>query len=325
MKCFFITIDTEEDQWSNYKKGGHSLKNIEQIPELQLLFDEFNIKPTYLISYPVATDRRSKEILLKIKNDNKAEIGAHCHPWNTPPFKEELSARNSMLFNLDAELQRDKLITLTETIKKEYNITPRSFRTGRWGYGPVIAKTLIELDYYVESSITPYMDWSKFYGPNYKSPPVNPYFFDELDILKENESGKLLEVPVTIGYSHKNFRPQHIIYEFFSKNKFSKKVLLGVASKLRLLRKIWLSPEISDARDMINLTNIYAKLGIGSINIMFHSNSLLPGLTPFVRDEHDKFFFIEQLRVLFQYLKLNNYQSKTLSEYYQEIKQNVGN
>ena len=61
-----ITIDTEEDNWGNFSPNGYSLENINKIPALQELFDEFNVKPTYLLTYPVATDKTAVSIFKKI-------------------------------------------------------------------------------------------------------------------------------------------------------------------------------------------------------------------------------------------------------------------
>ncbi len=61
-----ITIDTEEDEWGIYRQAGHTVENIKQIPRLQELFDAYCVKPTYLISYPVATDISSIQVLRKI-------------------------------------------------------------------------------------------------------------------------------------------------------------------------------------------------------------------------------------------------------------------
>ena len=54
-----VTIDAEEDNWGEYWLAQYSVQNIENIPELQEIFDRFNVKPTYLVNYPVASDPRA--------------------------------------------------------------------------------------------------------------------------------------------------------------------------------------------------------------------------------------------------------------------------
>jgi hypothetical protein len=160
-----ITIDTEEDNWGDYSPTGHALENIERIPDLQQLLNEFNVKPTYLITYPVATDERAISILKGILDEGKCEIGSHCHPWNTPPFEEVNNKKNSMLCNLPIDLQFNKISFLHQTIQNNFGITPISFRAGRWGFNQEVAKNLFRLGYQIDTSITPFVDWADFHGP----------------------------------------------------------------------------------------------------------------------------------------------------------------
>ncbi|MGH7411514.1 MAG: polysaccharide deacetylase family protein, partial [Candidatus Methylomirabilis sp.] len=129
-----VTIDTEEDNWGNFAASRSSLGNIERIPALQELFDHFAVTPTYLITYPVATDERAVSVLRAILQRGRCEIGAHCHPWNTPPLEEQASGPNSMLCNLPGDLQYAKMKSLHETIRRHFGVAPLSFRSGRFGY-----------------------------------------------------------------------------------------------------------------------------------------------------------------------------------------------
>jgi hypothetical protein len=108
-----ITIDVEEDNWSSYDSSP-VLSNIPKLLELQKLFDSYDVKPTYLVTYPVVSDRNSVSILRKILEDGGCEIGAHLHPWNTPPHEEEKTVENTMLYNLEKNLQYRKMESLHE-------------------------------------------------------------------------------------------------------------------------------------------------------------------------------------------------------------------
>lgn len=200
-----ITIDTEEDNWGAYSASGYSTDNIYRIPELQRIFDEFKVIPTYLITYPVATDKESINILRRIHDEGKCEIGMHCHPWSTPPFEEERNERNSMLCNLPSELQFKKMSTLHEAITKSFGFEPKSFRAGRWGYGETVGAVLSDLNYEVETSITPFTDWAEYYGPDFSSMFPEPYKFTVNGAASRLTTRELLEVPATIGYLQKNF------------------------------------------------------------------------------------------------------------------------
>jgi len=113
----FITIDTEEDSWDNYWSSSPSLDNVTRIPIIQSLFNRYGAVPTYLVSYPVVENNLASRILLELCDRGLCEIGAHCHPWNTPPYVEEKKTINTMLSNLPYEIVREKIETLHEAVK----------------------------------------------------------------------------------------------------------------------------------------------------------------------------------------------------------------
>src|SRR5476651_685621 len=128
---FFITIDTEEDDWGAYRSSGFSVENIGQIPRLQDLFNRYGAIPTYLVTYPVVTDDAARGMFLNFLAMNRCEIGAHCHPWNTPPFEEEINVRHSMLCNLPYATVQKKIAALQSEIAQSLDVVPKSFRAGR--------------------------------------------------------------------------------------------------------------------------------------------------------------------------------------------------
>ena len=141
-----VTIDTEEDNWLPFSKSGYTTENIRQVPGLQRLFADVGIRPTYLTTYQVATNPESAAILREVAEQRTGEIGAHCHPWNQPPFEETASMKNSMLCNLPGELQIRKIETLHDTIQERIGVTPTAFRSGRWGYSAAVARALVKLN-----------------------------------------------------------------------------------------------------------------------------------------------------------------------------------
>ena len=98
----------------------------------------------------------------------------HCHPWNTPPFDEVTNEKNSMIGNLPSELQYKKLSYLHETIRNNLGVESTSFRSGRWGYSHTVAKHIQSLGYIVDSSITPYISWKNYYGPDFSDTSPTP-------------------------------------------------------------------------------------------------------------------------------------------------------
>ncbi len=294
-----VTIDTEEDQWGPHD-GETSVINLSSIPRLQSLFDSYGVMPTYLVSYPVASDNGSSAILRGILNSGRCEIGTHLHPWNTPPVREEATSRNSMLGNLPYELQYEKVVSITEFLTSRFGARPTSFRTGRWGLGKETIKALISCGYLVDSSVTPFISWEAYDGPSFVSAPFEPYFIDSAGkILVESKNDAILEIPATVGYSRWPFKRLRLA-EGILERMPSCLHAAGLASRLNIVRKIWLEPEMETSRNMDLLSRVLLGRGVGVLNMFFHSNSLVPGFTPFINSEADLDEFYRRLSTFFR-------------------------
>jgi hypothetical protein len=309
-----VTIDTEEDNWGCFTPEGHTVENIERIPELQNLFDRFQVNPTYLIDYPVASDDRATSTLKAILEKGRCELGTHCHPWNTPPFQEVTNQRNSMLCNLPADLQYKKIKVLHEAIQQRFGIDPISFRSGRWGYGPDVAKILQELGYKIDTSITSYMDWTREEGPDFSEISPRPFRFSYENIFEHAPDGPLMEIPATVGYFQSNFSLCNQIFKVLTKKPLDRFVVHKVLHKLNLLNRVWLSPEIADAKTMIRLARRMRANGYKLINLFFHSPSLKHGLSPFVRTKDDEREFLQRIRQFLIFAQDTGIASITLSK-----------
>ncbi len=309
-----ITIDTEEDNWGDFSARTPSLENLRYIPELQELFDEFKVLPTYLLSYPVATDEKCIAMLREIHHTGRCEIGTHCHPWNTPPFQETSNPKDSMLCNLPSDLQFKKLSYLHEAIKNNYNMEPISFRAGRWGFSNEVASCLEQLHYKVDTSVQPTVDWGKQYGPDYSIAPTYPYYFKPENIFHKTWNGPLLEVPATIGFLRGGYRLPNALFNLLKRYPFNRLHLIGLLEKLQVLKKVLLSPEHTDAPSMISFASVLIKRNVPVINLWFHSTSLKPGLTPFVKTEVDRKEFIKRIKAFLIFTKERDIESITLND-----------
>lgn len=308
-----ITIDTEEDGWGDYTEGSTGVSNIEMVPELQGILESFNARPTYLVSYPVAKDPKSAELFKRLVQEGKAEVGAHCHPWNTPPFLSQNGERTSMMCNLSSELQYKKLTVLHEAIIDNIGVEPTSFRAGRWAFNSDVAGNIRSLGYRVDTSITPYVDWSASYGPDFSLCSPRHYRFSTDDIFTPKDRGDLLEVPATIGFLQKDFHLANTIHRRFGtilkRTKFN-----GLMWRLGLINKVWLSPDVSSTPLMIKLAERMDEEGYGYINMSFHSPSLVSGLTPFTKTPGDKTAFLEKIRGFLSWAEEKGIETVTLSE-----------
>lgn len=310
-----ITIDVEEDNWGTYDKYNYSVNNIENIPELQCLFDKYGIIPTYLINYPVANNATAIKTFKEILKYDECEIGTHIHPWNTPPFYSQDGEKYSFLCSLPEDVQYNKLRCLHELIKDTLNVSPVSFRSGRWGFNEVVAKNIYKLGYRYDTSITPFTNWTKIGGPDFSNKDFTPFYIFKHQGDNGNESF-LLEIPATIGYRGLLSRDQKITNRIHDRihinaNKYMK--FNYIMRKLNIYEKIWLSPESSTLEEMILLTESIKNISI-FLNVFFHSGSLLAGNTPFVPDDKAQRKFFRKIDLYLQYIRSKNIESIRLSD-----------
>ncbi len=317
MKRFlFVTIDTEEDEWGSIGIRKPSVKNIVHLKRLQEKFDKYGVVPTYLINYPVATSGSSCKVIEDILSTGRCEIGTHCHPWNTPPFVEEQSKFNSFLCNLPQDLVEEKLSVLHEAIKNNFGINPVVFRAGRWGIGKGVLNVIEKLNYKVDTSISPFYSWEKEHGPEFKCRMNSGFYLNRKHFDKPSgrDIGEILEIPPTMGYLQKNedfcdkVRKKLMAFPF----KYLK--LNGLVDYVGAINYRWLSPEVTSCKDMISLAIRMFENGNNFVNMFFHSNSLMPGQTPFVSNESDLNDFYNKIELFLQFTVENNIQSVALSK-----------
>lgn len=291
-----ITVDVEEDQWGMRKERHSTTENIRQIPLLTDLFRDFDIVPTYLLTFPVVSDDGALAIVRHAYDSGRCEIGMHCHAWTTPPFQEPLTRPNSMLCNLDPWLQQRKLHRLYETIATRVRTRPIAYRAGRWGYGRETAQVLLDLGCRIDSSLTPYTSWARSHGPDYSHVTPQPYRFTPGHIFSPDPLGPLLEVPATIGYLRGRFDACARLADRLDTSPLQRLKLTALLGRLGLLRKVWLSPEQETTARMIQLVKQMEWHGYGLLNLVIHSSSLLAGCNPFVRTIAQQQTFLSRLR-----------------------------
>lgn len=303
---FLLTIDTEEEgNWGgNYFRHDKSpVENIKHLPAFQDFCNKLGIRPTYLIDYPVATKDFSVKILKSFLDDGACEIGAHLHPWCNPPYEEEINLRNTYLHNLPQELQLKKLSVLTETIQDNFKIRPVSYRAGRYAFNAQSLPMLESLDYQVDSSIVPYRVAKTTDEPSFGMTGLNPYHPDYVNILKPG-TAKIIELPVTVEFTRR-------LPGWFKAN-YNGLPNIGIRRILKKLFQIdliWLRPSYSSVADMIRLCDSSIKQGVTVLNMMFHSNELMPGGSPYNKTEADVERFLNKIEKLIGYLA-EHYQLK---------------
>jgi hypothetical protein len=288
-----VTIDTEEDNWGEYDLPAYSVENIARIPRLQALFEARGMRPTYLISYPVATDARAIDILGGLRERGACEIGTHPHPWNTPPVHERPNRRNSFICNLPPALQYDKIKTLTDTIASNFGVRPTAYRSGRWGFDEGVALNLVRLGYRVDTSIFPLWDWSVDGGRDFSLCSHEPFVY-RLEQHAGVAAGSLLEVPATNDFLQSGRALASRAFRSVKRLPLGGR-LLGLLRRARALNHVCISPETSLAPDMIRLAGKLLERGTQVINMYFHSPTLLEGCSPFAKTPAEVSAFIERI------------------------------
>ena len=311
----FVTVDTEADDWDDFRPVSDGpCSNIRQLPRVHDLFVKCGVRPSYLVSHRIATDDEAASTLRDFLDSGTCEIGAHCHPWETPPYTESNSLANTMICNLPIELQRKKIRTLTECIEQSFGVRPVSFRAGRWGYDHNVAKVIRECGYRVDTSITPFVSWKADHGPDFTSVELKPYWENTAEVFPDKAPVDLIEVPASIGFLQKDFVAAHERHRTIAGSWLKYFRINGILYHLRMLNKVWLSPEVYSAYDMIELVKRLRDENFAYANMVFHSQTLTPGLTPFAKTKEESIRFYKRLESFLEFIAAEGISGSTLKD-----------
>ncbi len=82
-----VTVDTEADgQWGHGRPL--TTENVSWWAPFQELCARHGAPPTYLVTSEIVADERAVAFLAPLAGRGAAEVGAHLHPWTTPPFSD---------------------------------------------------------------------------------------------------------------------------------------------------------------------------------------------------------------------------------------------
>jgi len=310
-----VTIDTEADnQWSPAGRRHLLFQNIRALPRLEALFEKYGIRPTYLLTHDVASDSESAHYFRRLLKTGRCEVGAHFHPWTTPPVVEREIEEGTYPHHLPEEYHYEKMLHLTQTIEGNIGVRPVSFRAGRWGFNGHSVRLLEKLGYQTDSSVTPFYSWEKDGGPAFVDAPLHPYFPDDEDVCREGNSA-LLEVPVTIGLSGVlTYFPEGML-----RNLRRHRSLSEFLVRFKLLGTLWLRPSYTSAKGMMRLSRRVLDEGGKVLTMMFHSSEIVTGGSPHHPNEAALSYFFDQLEEILSYLiRERHLKSCTLSEVYRQ-------
>ena len=125
-----VAIDTEGDnQWDVAARADQTFENIYALGRLHAFFEQHRVRPTYVITYPVATDDRSADVLRSLLARGTCEIGAHHHAWETPPCSPADVARHPYALSLPIDQFDAQIAALTSAITNAVGTRPVSYRS----------------------------------------------------------------------------------------------------------------------------------------------------------------------------------------------------
>jgi peptidoglycan/xylan/chitin deacetylase (PgdA/CDA1 family) len=286
-----VGIDTEGDnQWDAAARANQTFENIYALPRLHALFRRHGVRPTYVITHPVATDARSADVLRSLLEAGDCEIGAHHHAWETPPCTADDVRRHPYASTLPQQQFEQQLESLTAAIAQAVGRRPVSYRSGRFGFAAAHVPALERLGYRVESSVAPLFYEAHKGGPEFVEAPLRPYYL-AYDSATEPGSSNVLEVPVSAALNRRLPRRLQYVYARAPRPYTTKRVL----RVLRLLRMRWLRPSYSSLDDMIALARDLAAWNEPVLNLLFHSSEAIVGGSPYNRTQAELDAFCDRL------------------------------
>ena len=291
-----IVVDTEEEfDWSKpFSRSSRSTLTIPAQAEAHRIYDRFGVVPTYVVDHPVATNEVAVDFLGTLRREGRAEIGTHLHPWVSPPHDEEVTPHNSYHGNLPPALEAAKIRALTETIEHAFGRRPTVFKAGRYGFGPNTGRSLVELGYTVDCSFVPHTSFAADGGPSYYGTPDQPFWL---------EQGRLLEVPLTSGHIGSLAGLGRHVQPLFDTRLAQRLRMPGMLARSHLLARSRLSPEGVPADEQCALLAALVRRGRRIFTLTYHSPSLAPGNTSYVRTEADLETFLASIEQVLRYFR----------------------
>ena len=293
--ALLVAIDTEGDnQWDARARRHQTFENIYALERLHDFFARHGVRPTYVVTHPVATDPRSADVLRRVHGRGDAEIGAHHHAWETPPFDPDDVDRHPYALALPLSQFDAQLASLTDAIAAAVGHRPVSYRSGRFGFSAAHVSSLERAGYVVDSSVAPLFYEAHKHGPDFVGAPLTPYFLAYDDATKAGTSD-LLELPISCALDR---RVPQVMERWYGRAPwpYTTRRFLRLA---RIAKVRWLRPSYSSAEDMIALARQIVRRGAPILNLLFHSSEVIVGGSPYNRTQSELDAFYDRLgRVL---------------------------
>lgn len=270
---FMVHVDVEEEfDWSRpFDPADRATSAMRAFPAAHRRFADRGVPLTSFVDHPVVSDPASVDILAATLTDGRSAIGAQLHGWVTPPFAEA-SPGDGYAGNLPHALEAAKIASLTDALAAAFGAAPLIFRSGRYGIGPGTIDLLAARGYRIDSSIRARYDYRADGGPDFRAVGSAAY-----------RVGPLVELPFTTMFAGLMRHRGSGLYDALGSIPRAR----GVFARAGLLQRVSLTPEDMPIRDALQAVDAAVESGLRLLVFSFHSPSLEPGHTPYVRDARD--------------------------------------
>lgn len=296
---FTLFVDTEEEfDWSRpFDRANRSTRHMRVLPQAHRTFTDVGLAPIYMVDHPIASDARAIDILGCFVADGTAAIGTQLHPWVNPPFVEPVCEANSFAGNLPPELEAAKLDALGEAIQRAFGKPPIAYRAGRYGLGPQTLAVLESRGYLLDTSMRSLYDYSGAGGPDYSHLDVGPFWC--------GPRSTLIELPLSSAYTGMLRGHAAAVSRLPGANLYA---------RAGLLSRVALTPEDMPLADALEAIRVMVGDGVRLLSFSYHSPSIEPGHTPYVRDAGDLATFYRWWDAVFALLARMGAKPATLDE-----------
>lgn len=298
---FIVFVDVEEEfDWRAPRaRENRATTAMRAFPDAHRRFADEGVGLVCMVDHPVATDRRAVAILRRVLEDGRSAIGAQLHAWVTPPFDEALTPANSYPGNLPRELEAAKIDAVTQALVQAFARAPIAYRAGRYGIGQATLKLLAERGYRVDTSVRARYDYRPDGGPDFRGVGCGAF----------RREG-IVELPLTTVYTGRARHAGASLYHAAGWVPYGR----GALARTGLLSRVALTPEDMPIADALEAVTVAADEGEPLLVFSFHSPSLAPGYTPYVRDAGDLALFWSWWSEMLAHLRRLGIASATLDE-----------
>lgn len=269
---FTVFADVEEEfDWSEPLDSAHrSTAAMAAFPAAHRRFADRGIGLACMADHPIATDGAACDILRRVIEDGRSSIGAQLHSWVNPPFAD--GDEDSYPGNLPRAVEGAKLDALGNAIAHAFGERPCVYRAGRYGIGPNTRTLLAERGYRIDSSVRARYDYRRDGGPDFTAVGYDAY-----------RRAGVLELPLTTVFTGRLRRAGSRLHPALARVPHAG----GALARAGMLSRVALTPEDMPIAAALEAATVAIGEGARLLVLSFHSPSLAPGHTPYVRDAAD--------------------------------------